>query len=326
MRFARFALKLQRFELIAAVILALLVAILGVYVAAQLDASGVSQECYRRWFHGEVGPVGPDPCFLAITPFLQLDQSLGAQVLSAIGLVPIVLGGMLGVTAVARELEAGTAAFVWAAAASRRRWLIMRTLPIMVVLVALAGVLSASGAVLAGARQPWAPSLAGFAGVTIDPPNMMLLALASYWIALLLGLAVARTLPAIILSAVVLPFLWIVPTTVRSVWAYDEATHHVRSTPFNDFDDPGGIAYGTMSQLRDGTLIRDEDADNFAPIGTDPMIWLTENATEVFVGVPGDKARTWLVMYRSGLAIVLIGSITATAIGIERRRPTGAFT
>ncbi len=320
MSLVRVAVKLQRFEVAAVVIAAVLAALLSAYVAGRMNALGVSRECFQQWFHGEVDPTGGSLCFSAISPFLRLRDGPAAQLLSAISALPIAFGGILGVAAVARELETGTAAFTWAAATSRRRWLVSRTAPIVAVLLLLTLVLSASGSLLGAARQPWAPSLTGFAGAPVAPPVMIIGALAAYWVAVLAGLVTARTLPAVLTAGAILVLLWAGPSMVISQWAYGEAANHVHSEPFNEFDDPGGTAFGTMSRLRGGALVHDEEAPGLAPPGADPTVWMSQNATQVFVGVPGEGAGAWVAMVATALGLALALSTIATSLLIERRR------
>ncbi|MEZ4597402.1 MAG: hypothetical protein R3C32_11630 [Chloroflexota bacterium] len=118
-----------------------------------------------------------------------------------LNVVPVLIGIILGVPVVGRELELRTAGFSWALTASRSRWLMARLVPMALVGVVALGVLALAGRYLFDAiwLGRYGPELtegrhggrgAGAAGLAAFGVGLLLGALVGRDAALLIGVAV----------------------------------------------------------------------------------------------------------------------------------------
>lgn len=119
-------------------------------------------------------------------------------------LIPFVVGMFWGAPLIARELEAGTHRLVWNQSVTRRRWLAVKLLGVVLAAVVVAGVASA---LLTWAASP-VDQVAGdrFAGVVFGARDVAPVAHAAFAVVLgaVLGTVVRRTVPAIALTLLVL--------------------------------------------------------------------------------------------------------------------------
>ena len=265
----RVGLRLQRFELVAATIAVIALAISALIVRSRLDATGVSAECWATWFNA--GPFGAEACTGPVQAFLGIRESEGGKVMAAMTLLPIAVGAFLGVGIVSREIEGGTASTVWALAGSRARWLVGRILPPLVIVLLLLTVLAVCAEVLWSGRQPWQPSPsfddAGFHG-----PVIVAKGLAAFGLALLAGAVMGRALPAMIVATVLAVGLFLGGQMALGAWLAGEAPHHVveidLSQGSSDMDlFPGGTFFSQGWLSADGRLLGEGEARRWHPRG-----------------------------------------------------------
>ena len=320
----RIAMRLQRFELIAAAVVVLILAAAAIVTRNNLDAIGVPADCWAAWFGSGPLPVGT--CGAAANAFLTMNEEAAGKIMAATALVPFAAGLFLGVPIVAREVEGGTASTVWALAGSRMRWLSGRTLPILVVLVLLLGALAVASEVLWAGRQPWAP-LPNFQDAGIHGTVVPAKGLAAFGLSLFVGAALGRTLPAVIVAAALTVGLFVTAGTVQNDWLRAEAFRHAVEFPQTQGGDPymaafpGGTYFSDGWRTPEGEVLYSHVAIERAPPGTaDPSAWLSQNYTRVLIGVPGSAYPQWSLLETAGFGIVGLVGLVLTFPLVERRR------
>lgn len=214
--------RIHRFEILFVLALAALLGVSAWILADQIRGIGLSDELC--WPRGEEGGYATAACDRMMETYWGV-ESQGGLVRIALTIAPGLLGLILGVPVVARELELRTAGFSWALTPSRWRWLLARFLPMLLVgLVGLA-VVAWAGTTLFDAM--WlarrGPDLTEVAGQGLALVARGLTAVA---VALLMGALVGRTMPALLIGVVVFAgwSLFVVPQAQnvlareRSVW------------------------------------------------------------------------------------------------------------
>jgi hypothetical protein len=206
-RSALLTFRMHRFEVVTAVALALVATIGAAVMYVLVTAANPPDTCWsEHWgvlFEGGPRTAG---CEDRVNAFWL--TAFGSNfVASPIGvLLPFVVGLLLGVPIVGRELELRTAALSWSLTGDRRRWLLARFLPMLS--LALVGLVVAALAIgeMQRAAHPWnyqgpgrIPHLTelGSEGPTLVGRGIMALG-----IALLAGALSGRTLPAFAVSAI----------------------------------------------------------------------------------------------------------------------------
>jgi hypothetical protein len=196
----RLAFAMQRFELILLLGGALLLAVAGLALAWQIRVARAEElECYPNAPTPVEGSQA-DPCPETRPRLEILEQGATVMHVGAIA-TPFMLGLFLGVPIVAREVEHRTAGIAWSLSPSRRRWLLKRAAPTLVlVTVATLGV-GVVGEMLTDA-MPWAEGTdVGFTDYGARGPLLAVRGVAAFAIGLAIGALVPRQLPALLLGA-----------------------------------------------------------------------------------------------------------------------------
>ena len=269
---ARLALRLQRFEVVAVIVAALVIGLSALVVRVRLDSTGVPAECWVQWFgQGLTGPVPStqptDVCTAVVQAFLSINEEEAGKVMAAMAILPLFIGLFLGVPIVAREIEAGTAPTVWALVGDRRRWLVGRLVPILVILVVSLGFLAVASDVLWAGRSPWEP-IPNMSDVGLHGPGIVAKGLAVFGLALLAGAIIGRTLPAVLIGVVLCFLLYTGAGIAQSAWMQAEAQKHVTaSTESPEVLFPGGTYFSQAWVGPDGQLIFDSSGGRRAGPG-----------------------------------------------------------
>ncbi|MBI2781465.1 MAG: hypothetical protein HYX55_06695 [Chloroflexi bacterium] len=195
----RAAMRPMRTELlgVAGVTALLLLAAAGVAVRllafdlpiACLDTESTSAICFGRQFDAQ-----------AYASFAS--KWSGLVGIFAIAL-PAVAGLILGIVAIAKELDQRTAVLAWSVDVSRRHWLAQRTLPLLAVIVVL-GVVSAE--VMKAMLGLQAPGIdlsqpIGFEALPYSGFGPMAAGMSAFGIAMVVGAVLGRLLPALLAAA-----------------------------------------------------------------------------------------------------------------------------
>ncbi len=184
---ARLTLKLQRWEI--AIVAA---ACLGLAAAAAwlaLDMRAIWDRC---------GTPGASATCDVIFAFQESHGSLFGLLQTLIGFVPFVIGLVLGVPIITREVEQRTAQIAWPMARSRVRWLVWRLVPTLLFCVVLVAMLAVAADQMVRAYFPQGDI--GFS--YYDARGLPLVMRAAFMLAagVALGALVGRLLPTLLIG------------------------------------------------------------------------------------------------------------------------------
>jgi hypothetical protein len=145
---------------------------------------------------------------------------------AAIGtlVVPLLVALVFGIALVGRELEQLTTNFAWSIAPSRASWLRDRLIPILLVVLALGLAGGWLGDILMGLRQRGVDPWRNFEGLGVRGPAIAATGLLVFGVAGLVGAAVGRQLPALLISGAVIGFGVYGANTVSDGWVQGDAT------------------------------------------------------------------------------------------------------
>jgi hypothetical protein len=323
---ARLTIKIHRFEVIAAVLASLVVAASALVVTYHLDTVGVTSHCLVQWLTG--GPDQAGACYGPVKAWAAINEGEGGKVLAAMALLPYAVGLVLGVPIVGRELEARTAATAWALAGSRRRWLVGRLIPVALLLLLLMVAAGAAAAVLEAARTGDGIWSNAYQDAELFGAPVVAHALAGFGVGLLIGALMGRTLPALIVGAVIAIALFNVGQLTHEAWLPPSLSGGVIAQSVGGTDpaaatrvmDPD-LAYRFVTS--DGRLLTREAALAAMPPGTtDVGAWLTTHYTPFFEGPSAALTSRWQLLETlafsgfGGLALLITFPV------LERSRPT----
>jgi len=318
----RLAFRIQRFEILAAALLVAVVGVTALIVRARLDGVGAPVECLTPWIFDYVG-YDEARCEPLRDAFLQIRNEEASLVFSGMHAVPFIVGLMLGVGLVGREIEGGTASTVWALAGSRRRWLTGRLVPMLVFLIVLLAFAAITSEVLAQGRVPWQFGRPTFDLFDRQGVSIIVHGLSAFGLALATGAWSGRMLPVIILSALLTLFLAVSGWGLFEQWV--QASAHQMEVPswFNGEYD-GGVFRGPEAwRLPDGTVLSGWDADpgSYAPVGVDRDAWVRDKVQRLATGVVSADYPSWVATDAAVYGGIGIALIAAAYAIVERRRP-----
>lgn len=318
----RLAFRIQRFEILAAALLVAVVGVTALIVRARLDGVGAPVECLTPWSFDYVG-YDQVLCEPLRDAFLQIRNEEASLVFSGMHAVPFIVGLMLGVGLVGREIEGGTASTVWALAGSRRRWLTGRLVPMLVFLIVLLTFAAITSEVLAQGRVPWQFGRPTFDLFDRQGVSIIVHGLAAFGLALAIGAWSGRMLPVIILSGLLTLFLAVSGWGLFEQWVQVSA-HQMEVPSWFNGEYDGGVFRGPAEwRLPDGTVLAGWDADpgSFAPAGVDPDAWVRDNVERLATGVASADYQAWVATDAAVFGGIGLAFIAAAYAIVERRRP-----
>jgi hypothetical protein len=235
--------------------------------------------------------------------------------------VPFVVGLVLGVPIVTREVEQRTALIAWPMARSRLRWMVWRTVPVVIIGLAAVGLLSAIADQMAHAYVPNADL--GFSRYEARGLPLLMRTLLMLAAGVAIGAIVGRQLPALLLG---------IGASVAVVAVLALALPHwVPSTVLEDMEtDPAAMIGGRLHtavhyRMPSGEIVTADEGEIYAesvyqaslPDEPDPALL----PQLIITGVGAERYPE--VVTRESLAvgaaaIVLIGLAGAA---VQRRRP-----
>lgn len=192
--------RINRFEILFVLALAAFVGVSAWVLADQIRSLGLTEAlCWPR--DPDSGSYATPECDRMMESFWPL-TSQANMVRVVLTIAPGLLGVILGVPIVARELELRTASFSWALTPSRWRWLLARFLPMLLVGVVGLAVVAWAGTTLFDALWlgRYGPDLTEVAAQGVA---LVVRGLAAVALALLIGAIVGRTMPALLIAVVV---------------------------------------------------------------------------------------------------------------------------
>jgi hypothetical protein len=320
---ARLALRLSRFELIAATMMVAVLATLAILIRAELDGTAVTDACWDEWqflFSGvSAACEGP------LNAYFEVEQR-ASTLMQWMTVVPFAAGVVLGVPLVGRELELGTAAMAWSVAPSRHRWLLARLAPFLVYTLVVIGLLALAADILWLGRELYLPRVR-FGDASLHGPPVVARSLATLGIGALTGAVIGRTLPAAILAVGLAFALLLIGQFSFVTWLDAEAARNVIVLEESFTQDPDDLFLGGAAIQRGwadpaGAFLDDTAAAALAPANSaDPMAWVGEHLRRAVRGVPAERYPAWVTLETLGLLAVAVGAIASLFPVVARRRP-----
>ena len=306
---------MQRFELRLLLGAALLLAVVGLGLAWQLRAARTEELACLRAAPPPVEGSQTNAC-PEFRPRFEILETGAAIVQGGTMVAPFVLGLFLGVPIVAREVESKTAPIAWSLSRSRRRWLVQRAAPILVLVAAGTLAVGIASDVLTHA-MPWAEgSEVGFANHGARGPLVAVRGVAAFGVGLALGTLVPRQLPALLLAAGFTAALLTGVVLFMDEWLRSEA-------------EPVGVE--AMQQgaapMIFGMAFRDDATGQLIDIDVyyrdNPDIQTDEppGMTSVYYMVPGSRYGEFVLRESAIWGAATILALGTTALVVNRRRP-----
>jgi hypothetical protein len=321
LRSARITLKQHRFEIGAAVIAAVLTGALALWVNARLAAFDVPGNCFPVRLSG-ANDLTPE-CSDALKGWQQIIGTLEAfLLLAALAILPFAAGLIAGVPVVGRELELRTAQTAWALAASRRRWFARQLWPILVVFGLVMAFTAAAASAFEATRAAWFLGVLDYLG--FHGPLLVARTLAAFGLGLIAGAVLGRTLPALIVGALLSIGLLFLVSTARQGWIEAqprvELDYAAASTPTFR-----GMWSDQAWRAPDGRLVSHNDAMSLAPRDgeIDPFDWLSDQGYRpIAFGLTAETLRGWEPLEIAGTVFLGLVLVLWTVAIVDEKRPT----
>lgn len=312
----RLTLRLGRFELVAFIALVLGAAAAAVAAGAWIDSIKPPPECIPAF---NQFTEMPQSCQAALDAWYQAKGSIGGLVATLVVFLPLAAGLFLGVPIVARELERGTTRLAWSLSPSRLRWYLARLVPVLVIVAIITFAAGVATDRLLAANEP-GQDLAnsftafGFRGLLLASRAVFIFA-----VGVIVGAAVARALPSIIITTVIVAVGLTGGEQVHQQILRGEAVTIPADVTGSGIGGvhPGDMYIDQRFVLPDGALVGYEYFGNASPfddtgIPKYPMVDLV---------VPGERYRS----VETREALVLAGgslvALVLAAFVVSRRRP-----
>ena len=306
----RLALRLHRFEAAAFAIVIAGLVVAAFVVAGWLDGTGYGRLC--------LDPTGtavlPPTCEAIGARFSDLQARLASPIAGLLVILSFVAALLIGVAVIAREIERGTTRLAWSLAPSRRRWYVTRVLPLLVALLVITFLAGIATDRLAAAAQPGADPANSFDGFGQRGGLIAARSMFIFAIAVLVGALLGRTLPALIVAALV--------AYIGLGGGEDVHDRIIRSEAIVVPEAqvrPGDRWVDQQFQLPDGRLVGWDVVEQLDPPKPD-VEWIPKYPMVAII-VPGARYR--FVEAREAGAL-LGGSFLALGLGglvVTRRRP-----
>jgi len=318
----RVTLKLHRFEIGAAVLVATAVAVWGAFIELRLRGLAVDPSCISNWLNTNAGDR--TACAEPMRAWGSIVASEGSRLFEAMRVLPLAVGLLGGVPIVAREIEAGTSATAWSLNPSRVRWLANQIGPIALVLAVCLSATAVAAALVGGHRLEWGESGAAL-DVGLSGPPALARGLGAFGLGLLAGVLLGRSLPGLILGAALCFALTVGVGSVRDRWLAGQPSAAITS-------EASGITTGFGWRAPDGTELSLDAGFALVPESVsatdgiqrgDSAAWLEEHGyKEMQVGVPYSVVGGWAIYDAGFFTAVGLAGIVGTAFFVNRRRPT----
>jgi hypothetical protein len=303
----RLSFKLQRSEIVFAMLLCGGLAAAALWLAADMRA--VLNQCGT--------PTAPDAC--DVTYAFQNTHGNAVQTIQvAIGFARYAVPLVLGIPILTREIEHRTAMIAWSLATSRVKWLAWRVAPALIIGLVIVGAMAFAAEQMTQAYFPH--NEIGFQNHGAHGVSMLTRAALVLVAGMAVGALIGRLLPALLVG---------IALAVGVSSALDAALPHwVESAELSQSESvfSGAFPLNTGHEYRaaDGTPIGDEEAEAiyqavYEEHGPEPDPSLLPQ--DVFFGVSASRYPEVLIRESAaiGAATVLVGALAA--IIVRRRRP-----
>jgi hypothetical protein len=308
-------LRPNRPELRAAVILGLIMVAVAGGAIAWLRSFDIPDECF-----GPADLALCNPYQAARFAYGEAVSNVGNPAAIATLVVPIVVGVVLGIALLARELEQQTTNFAWSIAPSRTAWLRDRVIPMLLVLLVLGLAGGGLGDILMGLRQRGVDPWQNFEALGLRGPAIGAAGLLVFGIAGLVGAAVGRQLPALLVSGALIGFGIYGAYAISDGWVQGDA-----EVGTYDQVAMGDRVLDSLVRTPDGEYISWDEAYQRYGSELDTLSYEgTPSSTGLSVAtryVPGEKYPVAVARLSGLLGLGGVAAIALTFLVIQRRRP-----
>lgn len=218
--------RMHQIEVLVSAILMAVLAVSVSIVTSHLTDLDIPGTCWPR---DENGSFAHPMCAELMERFWEISRAEAGYARAGLGLVAPIVGLILGVPIVAREIELRTTSLAWSLALHRGRWLLSRLLPMLTLAVVGFVILGWVGSGLFQAMEIGraSPSLTEVAS---QGPTLVARGLMALGIAVFVGAVLGRTMPALLIAAVAVigwslfgvPMVQQSMFADRAVWTNDE--------------------------------------------------------------------------------------------------------
>jgi hypothetical protein len=302
----------QRWELLILIGGALLLTVALLVVAWQ---TGITNDALVACVRDQAGRTLSAECRSTVE-WGNLLTALGAILPGAATVAPFVVGLLLGAPLVSREIEKRTAHIAWSLSPSRRRWLVGRTLPLALLVGLSLLALGQASAVLEATNYPGGR---GFMEYGSHGPLIAARGFAIFGLGVVVGLAVGRVLPAILITIVLAVVFFGAVEYGRGEVMRAEATWIAAEDEFGTIS----MIYDSRLQLdTTGELITDEQAferfpEEFGPTGDGTPLGMTR----VYLATPPDRYPSFVARESGVLVLIALLATAAALAAVQVRRP-----
>jgi hypothetical protein len=307
-------LRPSRPELLALAALVGIGLVLLLALAARLAAFGIPASCFASSDAPSAACQKANPGDIA--SYLDIAGVGAPAAFLAIAAGAPLVGVILGLTLIAKDIELGTTEFAWSMSPSRRRWMVMRLAPVAIAIVAVGGATGLVAELLEALRQPTIDAQLSFDDLGARGPIVPALTVFALGISLLVGSVVGRVLMSLLLAAAV------VGLAMFGMTLLDENVLKSESVVVVVSDDLGpGSRIEYLIRTPNGEIISYQEAykryGSAAVDQLDPSLGLTQMVR----WVPGQLYP--LANWRLAIAYSVLGLASATlALAVvDRRRP-----
>jgi hypothetical protein len=306
----RLAWRLHRFEALGFGVLLAFLAAAAIGVAGLLDATG-----YARLCMGDAG-AQPAACEAIGRQFYGYQESLVPMVRGLLAFAPFLLAVLVGAPLVARELERGTSRLAWSLAPSRVRWLVVRVVPAVAFVFALALLAGLALDRLTAAIEPGTDSARSFSGFGSRGAVLAARAAFVFAIGVCFGALLGRMLPALLLAAVVGWIALAGGSYVHSRWLATEALISPTESGL-----PGDLFIDQRIKAPDGRIMTWDEIYAQLPPTDDGSVWPPDGYTFVSYVVPAGRLPFVQAREVAALAGASLVFLSIAAVAVSRRRP-----
>jgi hypothetical protein len=313
--------RLHRFEILAVALGAALLTAAALVISWRLTSIGVPLTCFGQPdVHGATGSA-TSACLPMYTAFAEINGREADRLFAVLVGFPVLAGVLLGVPAVSREIEHGTASLPWTLSGRRKRWLARRVLILAAILLAALVPLGLAADGLEATRNPLADASRSFGSEGLRGGVLVARGVAGFGAGLLLGLVMGRQLPAMILGIVASVLILVGGLTAMAAWSLSAATHVPLDQPRL-----GDLSILAAYRGHDGRIVSMRDVPDLAPARPDlppgaiDDQWIAANFAEVLLVVPGSRYGEEVAIHSALLGGVGVVAILASLVLIERRR------
>jgi len=259
--------------------------------------------------------VQPAGCLDLLRELDRLDREISlGQIL--VGILPVFAAIVIGVALIGREIERGTTVLAWTVGRSRRRWLLSRGAIIGIAVFALAMVVGFASGIAHQSEVPTMDLANSFERIEVRGPIVAVRAVAAFALSVLAGALLGRTLPALLVAIVAVAAISLGVDRAMDCWARAQAVPLVQP----DFRADRVVDARWRDLTTGRVLTPGEYLALVPPPGASPD-WLTTNFVETSIGVPGSRAREYLIVESAVLGGLTVLWTAGSVVVVERRRP-----